>query len=251
MNRKSVIIAYIILACAPVMAQTQDGGMSTAALADIYMHEEAKSEQSYQEQRNVLTEFNGNFAIPDNDKKTALSDISPERYDSLYLPPLNSYGRMRLCSYPGNRGGLYDWDLHEGLNVNLGMSVFATFGKHVNGAGFGQSLSAMYAMPLTDKLSLAVGGYFNNMYWVHNSYHDAGFSAVLGYKFNEHWEGYLYAQKSITTPRMPMPLYDINDIGDRIGAAVRYNVNQNVSIQVSVSAGEVNIPKPREHKSRP
>ena len=73
------------------------------------------------------------------------------------------------------------------------------------------------------------------MYWANSTFRDAGLTAVLGYKFDEHWEGYLYAQKSIVT-NTPIPLYiqDLNDMGDRIGAAVRYNFSPNFSVQVSV-----------------
>lgn len=92
----------------------------------------------------------------------------------------------------------------------------------------------MYALPVTDKLSIAIGGYFNNLYWTHNSYRDVGVNAVIGYRFDEHWEGYIYGQKSLVNKRMPLPLYDVSNIGDRIGAAIRYNVSPSVSVQVSV-----------------
>ena len=86
--------------------------------------------------------------------------------------------------------------------------------------------------------SMAVGGYFNNLYWNHNAYRSAGLSAVLGYQFNEHWEAYLYGQKSITENRFtPYPLYDLGNLGDRIGAAVRYNVNPSFSVEMSVEHG--------------
>ena len=94
----------------------------------------------------------------------------------------------------------------------------------------------MYAAPINDKLSVAVGGYFNNIMWQHDTWREAGVSAIMGYKFNDHWEAYLYGQKSLAGNRrfMPCTVYDISNIGDRIGAAVKYNVNPNFSFQVSV-----------------
>ena len=91
-------------------------------------------------------------------------------------------------------------------------------------------------MPVTKKLSLAVGGYFSNVMWQHDTWRDAGLSAVAGYKFNDHWEAYLYGQKSVAGSRrfVPAPVWDTAGIGDRIGAAVKYNVNRNFSFQVSV-----------------
>jgi len=158
--------------------------------------------------------------------------------DSLYLPALNQYGQARINMYPLDWSGAYSWDLHAGLNVNIGLSVFATFGNSAwRGTGFGRNISAMYAVPLTDKLSFAAGGWFSGMNWSHGTYHDAGLNAVLGYRFDEHWEGYIYGQKSLIDKRMPRPLYDLGRLGDRIGAAVRYNFNPSVSIQVSVERG--------------
>ena len=157
--------------------------------------------------------------------------------DSLHLPVLDSFGRTYINMYPYSWYGMSDWQLHKGLNLNLGASVFASFGDSPwKGVGFTQSMAAMYAVPLTGKLSLAVGGYIDNIYWSRDAYHDAGLNAVLGYKFDEHWDGYLFGQKSLVTTRMPLPLYDMGNIGDRIGAAVRYNFNPRFSIQVSVTA---------------
>ena len=155
--------------------------------------------------------------------------------DTLHLPLLNRFGQTYINMYPYDWFGLYDWQLHKGLNVSLGASVFATFGDSPwKGAGFTQNIAAMYAVPITDKLSFAVGGYMNNLYWSHDAYRDAGLNAVLGYKFNEHWEGYIFGQKSLVNKSMPMPLYDMSRIGDRIGAAIKYNFNPQFSIQVTV-----------------
>lgn len=63
---------------------------------------------------------------------------------------------------------------------------------------------------------------------------DGGINAVLGYKFDERWEAYLYGQKSVMNSRMPLPLYDMNGLGDRIGAAVKYNFSPKFSVTVSV-----------------
>lgn len=180
-----------------------------------------------------------------------LMEYSPDEYgrrhfdpfmlpvDSLHLPAFTADGRVVVGRYPFYRygwGGLGTWDLHRGLNVSLNASVFAQFGRHAHhGAGFAQGISAIYAEPLTDKLSVALGGYFNNVYWGRSSDRDAGVTGVLSYRFDDHWEAFLYGQKSLTTGRyMPYPMYDMELLGDRIGAAVRYNVNPSFSFEVSV-----------------
>ncbi len=179
--------------------------------------------------------------LPSLPHEVAVPALSPQPVvaaDTLALPLLNAYGRLpRLGVYPLMWGQMCNWQLHEGLNVSLGASVFTSFGRHNRlGSGFSQSAALMYASPLTNRLSLAVGGYFNTVNWSHGRFNDAGLTAVLGYRFDEHWEAYLYGQKSLAPDRrfVPLPLYEMSDIGDRIGAAVRYNVSPSFSIQVNV-----------------
>ena len=87
--------------------------------------------------------------------------------------------------------GTYGYGLHRGLNVSLDLSAFATFGKNLpHKGGFSQNINATYLAPLTKdgKLWIAGGGYFNNTFWGSDSYRDVGLYALLGYRFNEHWE---------------------------------------------------------------
>ena len=95
----------------------------------------------------------------------------------------------------------YGYGLHKGLNVSLDLSAFATFGKGLpHKGGFSQNINATYLSPLSKdgKLWIAGGGYFNNTTWGGDSYRDVGLYAILGYKFNEHWEAYVYGQLSIS-----------------------------------------------------
>jgi hypothetical protein len=66
---------------------------------------------------------------------------------------------------------------------------------------------------------------------------DAGLTDMLNYRFDEHWEAGVFAQKSIVQPRIPMRLYWMSDVGDKIGASVRYNFNPQFSIGLSVWTG--------------
>ena len=159
-------------------------------------------------------------------------------YSTLHLPELNSLGQMHAISrWPGSYGlmGYQNWDLHKGMNLSLGASVFTGFGKYApSGAGFAQNASGMYAWPINDKLSFAAGVYLLNATWGGLNLRDTGLSGVLSYKFNEHWEGYLYGQKSLIEPKLPYYLYYNPELGDRIGAAVKYNVTPSFYIQLSV-----------------
>ncbi len=164
--------------------------------------------------------------------------------DSLHLPALTMRGQMPLmsCSY-ASLWGLDTWQLHKGLNMSLGASVFASFGKNApHGAGFAQELSMMYAVPLSKNLSLALGGWISNAYWAHDRFTDAGVSAVLGYKFDNHWEAYVYGRKSLVNKPMPYHFNTMQELGDRIGAAVKYNFSPSFSVQVSVETGRAKLP---------
>ena len=176
--------------------------------------------------------------------------------DSLCLPKINSFGCVEpRIFHPYSWRYTMPWDLHEGLNMNLGMSVFAQLGKHsYSGMGFTQDLSAMYVKPITNRLTIAAGGFLSNINWAHDSYRNAGLSAIVGYRFDDRWEAFVYGQKSIVSNhRIPYPLMDMQDLGDRIGASVRYNVNPSVSIELSVERRNTPSPMPYwgyEHDNR-
>ena len=167
---------------------------------------------------------------------------------SLHLPSLNSLGQINYINrWPGSFGltGYHDWELHQGLNMSLGASVFAGFGKYApKGAGFAQTVSGMYAVPFSDRLSLAAGVYLLNADWGGLNLRDTGLSGVLGYKFSERWEGYLYGQKSLMQPKIAWPIFGMQELGDRIGASLKYNVSPSFSIQVSVEERKTLTPHP-------
>jgi hypothetical protein len=224
MMKRYVIISLIVFCCTTIGAQEKRTNITMPKTSATMPSQNIDSISATQ--RNMEANISTRYG---------------EQLDSLNLPTMNSYGQvMPINMYPLYWGGWNEWDLHKGLNVSLGASVFAQFGKHAysHSAGFTQNISAIYAMPITDKLSFAIGGYFNNVYWAHDSYRDAGLSGVLGYRFDNHWEAYLYGQKSLVNNHdIPYSLYDMNAIGDRIGAAVKYNFNPNFSVQVSVEHG--------------
>ena len=157
---------------------------------------------------------------------------------TLHLPELNAYGQMQpvVSHWPVGYVGMDNWKLHKGMNLMLGASVFTSFGKGWKGAGFSQQVSGMYALPVTEKLSLAIGGYFHNADWAGYNLRQAGFNAVLDYRFSQRWEGFLYGQKTLMGNKIPVPVYD-HELGDRIGAAVRYHFNPSTWIQVSLETG--------------
>lgn len=140
------------------------------------------------------------------------------------------------------------WNLHEGFNAQLSMSISAGLGKHApSGVGFGQSAAFAYALPLNKRFSLAAGVYAQNMDW--GAYHntDVGFSAVLGYKVNDVVSLYAYGTKSVK-PKDDFrnvgyfPLY-MDYVRDRIGAMAEFKIGENAAIQISVEHSSSPAPR--------
>ena len=147
--------------------------------------------------------------------------------------------------------GLYplgSWYMHPGLNGTLSASVIVSPGS---GSGFSNSLSIAYADSIMSRLTYAVGGYVRHMSWQGRSFSDAGLTAMLNYRFDEHWEGFIYGQKSVArSERYPLPLYDLSNAGDRIGAGVRYNFNPTFWIEVSFEASKYDVPNHFTHPQK-
>ena len=130
-------------------------------------------------------------------------------------------------------GSYNDWALHRGMNASLSASAIIGLGRHA-GSGFSNSLSLMYADNIMPKLSFALGGHYYFLNYSGYQLKDAGLTAMLTYRFDEHWEATAFIQKSILQPKLPPQLYWINDVGDKIGASLRYNFNPAFSVSVSV-----------------
>lgn len=176
--------------------------------------------------------------------------------------------------YPTPYSTYYNYGpLHEGLNVSLDLSAFATFGKHAKGGGFGQRLTATWLQSLGKRGWVAAGGYINHLNWRGDSYTSGGLTAEVGYQFNDHWSAYIYGQKSLVNQGgryMGLSPYGRgfygwgyspylgNDLGDKLGAAVRWTPNPTFSVELSVEKnwypkgtadywGQYNYPMPQNN----
>lgn len=152
------------------------------------------------------------------------------------LPPLTYRGTIATYPYLGNMfTGFGNWELHPGLNASLSASAIFGLGEN-SGSGFANSMAVMYAGQIMPKLSYSIGGYSSFLDWGRHQMKDAGLTAMLNYRIDEHWEAAVFAQKSMMQPSMPLrQMWWLGaDFGDKIGASIKYNINPNVSIQVSV-----------------
>lgn len=213
--RKTLL--YIALLSFPLTSVAQESVMEVMANDDVL-------QQEYKAQ----------------EYESAAQSITPMLCDSisLSLPTLNEYGQLPRLYFPYM--GFYNWqpwNLHEGFNVSLGASVFSTFGSGNtwSGAGFTENASLMYAMPLGKGFSIAFGGYVKNISWAHHSFRSVGLSALINYQVNERLNVYAYGQKSLfSSKQMPMPLWNMADISDRISVGAEYKFSPSFSMGISV-----------------
>ena len=169
----------------------------------------------------------------------------------LYLPRY-AYGRPYLFSMgmpltPFGWGGM--WDVHEGLNAEVGMGVMVGFGKNnpFKGASFFSNVSLLYAKPVSKHWSVALGGTLSQFrMWNKNEF--AGNVFALGnYKFDEHWSASIYGSYNHMPGGMAwMDFYSTPDMMNfnenfaRFGAEVTYKFNEKCAISVGVS-GDVPV----------
>lgn len=199
MKIQSSIILYCLLLSTPAVALAQSKADSTAFESSVQpiespqlqgVREPSEAEKAYAHQLAEEREEQAqiDYVLPPIDENGQVQ--SPYDYYDPYL-----YDPW----YYGYGGGFGSWRLHKGLNVNIGASVFANFGKGMggNGAGFSQDVTLMYVTNLSKKATLAIGGYINNCTYAGTNYTTGGINALLGYRWNEHWSGYVYVQKAI------------------------------------------------------
>lgn len=169
------------------------------------------------------------------DSTTIAVPLEPQDSLTFHLQPLTFRGTIAHTPYLGGifPGSYNDWALHRGLNASLSASAIIGIGRHA-GNGFANSFSLMYADNITPKLSYAVGGYYSFLDYSGRQLRDTGLSAMLNYRFDEHWEATAFVQKSVMQPKLPPQLYWLSDVGDKIGASLRYNFTPDFSVSVSV-----------------
>lgn len=155
----------------------------------------------------------------------------------LAFPPLRMDGTIGYFPHD-NYYGVGLWNLHEGFNANLNMSVCASFGKHrYHGAGFGTGVAAMYAHKLTDKLMMAVGGSYDRMSWGSFNENRIGINLMVGYQLTDKVSLYAYGNKVLTPSSgwcFVPPLWWADRYRERFGGMIHVKVNDAVSFSVSV-----------------
>ncbi|MCD7714300.1 MAG: hypothetical protein LUI08_05185 [Prevotella sp.] len=236
-----VICGILLIALCPFSALAQEAG--AAAVDEVYSNGGNEVSDNAASADDVY--LNGDSDGEYLNGMVPVASFTPNDTplpDSLNLPNPD-YSGATAFHYGRNYnylGGYGLWSLHEGLNASLDLSAFTSFGKG-HFSGIGERIDLMYAKPLNDKLSIAVGGYFENLNSGIGSYRAAGITALLDYRFNEHWEAYVYGQKNLMFNASEgrfgvwngMGAYDYyGNFADRIGLGLRYNFNETTFLEV-------------------
>lgn len=175
----------------------------------------------------------GRVATDLNEGTDSVSEKIGLDFSHLYMP------RHTIAYFPESYYWGYGlWGLHEGLNANIGMYAMTSFGHNrFPGVGFGTGISTMYVKMLTNRLSLAAGGFYNHLVWRSNSINQVGLNMMLGYQLTDRLSVYGYVSKAFMPSRTKtlipvLPFLDCYDA--RFGAMLHFNVNEHVSVSVSV-----------------
>lgn len=163
-----------------------------------------------------------------------------------YGRPSYAYGLPTLCPvyHAGGYGPHYMdmWDVHEGLNASVNMGVSVGFGKHNpwRGAHFFTDIAALYAHPINDRLTLAVGGNYCTFTGWGRGHSSVGLFGLANYRINERLDvtGFVehdFGQLTRVHPfTSPMPPF-FNGPSTTVGADLGIKVGEKTKINLGVS----------------
>lgn len=99
----------------------------------------------------------------------------------------------------------------------------------------------MYAVPITERLSVAGGLYASNMDWGFLRYHTVGIAGVAAYKLTDRISIYAYGNKSFTPQRPPYYYPLPNYAPDRIGGMINFKVGESSSFSIGIEGRKMII----------
>ena len=190
---------------------------------------------------------------PEADKEILISRIRSTRQDEdatshAAYPIPEDY----VTSMPWTGWGMGGWDLHEGLNAQVGAGVRVGWGKNNpwRGASFFTDLAAMYCLPLSKdgRWSAAVGGYFSNYRLWGRQVNSVGICGLVNYRFNEKYDlsGFVMHDFGVIgghaagSPLMPF----LEQPHTTVGAQFGINVSEKARVEIGLSFTRQSNPFP-------
>ncbi len=180
------------------------------------------------------------LAQDDGGRKPAASEPAGHYTDGI---PSGYGGTLRLPADTAFFPRLYypipyymgDWQLHSGLNAQLGTSVTVGFGKHSpRGAGIGTHAAFLYAVPFGQRFSVAAGVGTETLDWGRMKIRNAELMGVAAYKVNDFVNVYAYGSKSLLDESQ-CRMSPYRSFGkERWGGAVDFSLGRNVFVQFGI-----------------
>lgn len=201
-----------------------------------------------------------------SDEITQAEMISPEnedtKFSSFTLPYQLTYPTDYAPHIPSYRWGYYGvgpwhsmWDIHPGFNASFETGVSVAFGRHnpYKGAAFFSGVTALYAHPINERLTLALGMTADMLYGWGTHTNNIGILALVNYRINERLDltGFVNHNfgavggnefrlngRQFAYPVAPGMIGPSTTIGADLGI----KVNDNTKINVGVSFTRENTP---------
>lgn len=148
-----------------------------------------------------------------------------------------------VTSMPWMGYGLGGWDLHQGLNAQVGAGVRVGWGRNNpwRGASFFTDIAAMYCLPLSKdgKWTAAVGGYFSNYRLWGRQVNSVGLCGLVDYRFNERVDlsGFVMHDFGVIgghaagAPLLPF----LEQPSTTVGAQLGINVGEKARVEIGLS----------------
>ncbi|MGN0234363.1 MAG: hypothetical protein ACI4B5_08090 [Bacteroidaceae bacterium] len=184
------------------------------------------------------------------------TSITSEADTEIYIPRIRSTRQTASTSddyvtgLPWMGYGTGGWDLHEGLNAQVGAGVRVGWGKNNpwKGASFFTDLAAMYCTPISKdgRWNVAVGGYFSNYRLWGRQANSVGICGLVNYQFNDRIDlsGYVMHDFGVigghaaNSPFMPF----LEEPHTTIGAQLGINISEKARLEIGLSFTRQNNP---------
>jgi hypothetical protein len=182
--------------------------------------------------------LSGSAARAQEERDDTLMSVPPTVSEHRYWAP--AYGSFYSPVGPAALGA---WDLHPGLNAQVGAGVRVGWGKHNpwRGASFFSNAALLYATPLSSdgRWTGAVGGYHSNYRLWGRQVNTLGIMGMVDYRINDRLNvgGFLMHDFGVVggARGMGRPMLPFESPSTTLGADLGIRLTQNAALSVGIS----------------
>lgn len=242
------IALHILLLAAPIChAQTENGNTIGKDSATVIPARETAVPLSAYQQSSIAQPAAAEAPIDSLARLSTKWELEPQE---IRLPLFT----MWRPGYPFG-GGV--WNLHPGLNAEIGAGVMVGFGKNnpFRGASFFTDISLLYAQPLSDRWTLAIGGDLSRFRIWNEDVFTTRVQGLLNYKINEQLDATVYGFSNIPSLSSDRNAFaPFLERTSAIGAALTWKCSNSATFGISFEHNIVNdnmMPPPQMLPANP